>query len=542
MDKFSGQEVKGSFGQRMQEIKSLFKNFADNPFRDEQKIALKFIGESTKKISVLAMPTGSGKSLTGMVAGASHPRFLYLCSSKILQRQLSHDFPEVEIMWGRNNFKCNLIPERTADSCIHSPERYYCPFRAKKDRPEECDYAINKNRVLASSFQVLNYHYFLFESNYVGRFSGYPIIICDEADSLESILAGFISLKFSKRVLDKLKIHEPKFKTATAKEGLSSWEAWAEESQDKIKRRLNRIFGSLETLDKQSDQYLWMMKEEAQLGTLLSRLKIFLAHMDKDWILEINTNYNKQVNWYEFKPTWLNPDLTKEFFFKHGEQFVFMSATFPPKKILSKIMGIEFTDMDYLELPSSFPISTRPLILKRSGDLSYKSYKSDLPGMLKSIEEIISNHPNEKGIIHTVSYKLNQAIMDIDDPRFITHSPKDKDKQLLKFYNSSNGVFVSPSSSRGLDLPYGKCRFAIIPKAPFQSLGDKLVNKRVYSSQIGNYWYIADMAQEVVQATGRANRYADDYCKTYILDNKLIDSIINQGSLYPKYWKDGIEI
>jgi CRISPR/Cas system-associated endonuclease/helicase Cas3 len=52
-------------------IKDKFKNFGDKPFRQYQEEAIRFIQESTKPICVIQAPTGAGKSLIGMCAGAA---------------------------------------------------------------------------------------------------------------------------------------------------------------------------------------------------------------------------------------------------------------------------------------------------------------------------------------------------------------------------------------------------------------------------------------------------------------------------------------
>ena len=91
----------------MDEIKAKFLKFRKLPFRQGQKEAVTEILDSNRKIMVICGPTGTGKSLIGMMCGAAYDRACYLCSSKQLQVQLVHDFPEAEVMMGRNNFLCN---------------------------------------------------------------------------------------------------------------------------------------------------------------------------------------------------------------------------------------------------------------------------------------------------------------------------------------------------------------------------------------------------------------------------------------------------
>src|SRR5512137_2337882 len=99
----------------LMEIKDGFTNFEGRPFRPGQEEAIHRIVDSDKKVIVVCAPTGSGKSLIGMIAGVMHKKACYLCSGKQLQRQLKHDLSETMYMMGRSNFHCNQDPtHRTA--------------------------------------------------------------------------------------------------------------------------------------------------------------------------------------------------------------------------------------------------------------------------------------------------------------------------------------------------------------------------------------------------------------------------------------------
>jgi len=177
-------------------IKDGFSNFKGKEFRPGQDEAIRLILDSPKKVVVICAPTGSGKSLIGMMVGAAHEKACYLCSSKQLQRQLMDDFPEARAMMGRSNFACNQDPQnRNADLCVHTTAT---PCNLKGD----CDYEVHKRAALSHPLQILNYHYFLTEGNYVGNFAGYPMIIGDEADVLEGLLTSFVELRLSKARLD----------------------------------------------------------------------------------------------------------------------------------------------------------------------------------------------------------------------------------------------------------------------------------------------------------------------------------------------------
>jgi len=175
-------------------------------------------------------------------------------------------------------------------------------------------------------------------------------------------------------------------------------------------------------------------------------------------------------------------------------------------------------------------------------DMSYRTFKDELPALLAEIQRLVDKHPNQKGIIHTVSYRLNKAVMGLNNPRFITHDRYNKDDILRQFMESENKVFVSPSSTRGVNLPDDLCRFIIIAKAPFQSLGDKLVSSRVHGTGgFGKFWYRAMCAQDIMQASGRGVRHKDDHCVTYVIDKQAENIIVNNQRLFPKYWMQAVD-
>ena len=521
-----------------EETKNQFSSFQDKGFRPGQQEAIQFILDSDKKVVVVCAPTGSGKSLIGMMGGISHEQFCYLCSSKQLQRQLTHDFPEAEHMMGRNNFTCNQDHTRTADLCIHT-KTTPCELKSV------CDYDVHKQMVLSHPIQILNYHYILNEANWVGMFSDYPMVVCDEADMLESLLTSFIELRLSRNRLNTLNLTPPQYRTSTAKYGLASWQRWAqEEGGKKITARLEELREHMDRLNPNrelDDMQVAMVKEHKSLEGLFSKLRLFTQHMDDTWIFQEHKE-NGHVSAWKFQPVWLTPELSNEYFWRHGDRFVLMSATFPPRAVLAEMLGLHTGDIDYMELPSSFPVANRPVYLNPVADMSYRTFDDELPKLLREIKRILDKHPNKKGLIHTVSWKLtNEILKKIENPRLISHGDSNKDVQLARFVRSTNGVFVSPSSTRGVDLPDDDCRFIIIAKAPFQSLGDKLVSSRVYGSGLGSYWYRAVCAQDIVQASGRGVRHEKDFCITYLLDKQIEKLVVDNQSLFPRYWMEALD-
>jgi Rad3-related DNA helicase len=338
-------------------------------------------------------------------------------------------------------------------------------------------------------------------------------------------------------------ISPPKYKTSTARNGLASWKAWAtSEAYVKVHERIKRLERQVATIDPNmplSGRQEAVIAEYNALQRLSTKLETFRTHMDETWLFQ--EDKGRYPTW-KFQPTWLTPELAHKFFFRHGDRFVLMSATLLPKAILAQTLGLTTGDVEVIELPSMFPVDNRPVLLDPVADMSYKTFNTELPSMLAEIKRLVGKHSADKGVIHTVSYKLNEAVMQLDNPRFITHNSHNKNEALKRFADSKTGILVSPSSTRGVDLPDDQCRFIIIAKAPFKSLGDKLVKSRVYApGGLGAFWYRSMCAQDIVQASGRGVRHKDDHCTTYVLDKQAAGLIVNNQSLFPRYWMEAVD-
>jgi Rad3-related DNA helicase len=526
-------------------LKSNFVKFRDHDFRPYQEDVIEFIEQSDKPISVIQAPTGFGKSLANVCAGSLFPSFTYLVSSKQLQNQLYDDFPELEVMKGRNNYPCLNIPGNTADECVHGTGNNKCYYKKNG-----CPYEVQKQKVLNSPYRLLNYHYFMTEANYIGKFSDptVPFIICDEGDMLEGLLASFISLYIPGSVIQRLGIPPPPYKTTQSEYAIDGWRDWASEVEAEVKNELSNVEHNLEISTPDDPDFAKLKKAQRRLSGVKKQTEIFINNVDKTWIFEEREPLRIYggASTYIFKPTWVSQELSEEYFFKHGERFALTSATFPPHTVLGKLLGRPPGDFDYYTAPSSFPVKNRKVYLSTvSGNLTAKTWDDEVDKIVDKVGELVCDHVNEKGIIHAVSYKLANYIIDtlgsID--RFITHNSKNREEILDVFKNSSdNLVLVSPSIERGVDLPDDDCRFVIWAKAPFLSLGDKLTKSRVYSGSIGNLWYRSLCAQTIVQGCGRGVRHKYDSCTTYILDKQIKKLILGKGSLFPKYFKEAVEL
>lgn len=515
------------------EIYTTFKSFRifhDKEPRLGQIEAIEFAVNSPKNVIVIRGETGAGKSCVGMCICKLIYNSLYIVNSKSLQRQITDEYPEAKSLFGRSNYVCNYDIDRTADMCpkrkpwLKEDPKLGCPMY------DQCEYRNQKAIVAEHPLRILNFSYFLHETNYAktSKFSGKDIVICDEGDTLaESVLMNFIKIEITGAMLNKFKISPPRFKTATAKEGVPSWIEWA-----KITRR--KVSASKERLSDDAEKQDVEMHEK-----LLRKLSDFIGFVDESWIYDIQeTQYGKK---WVFSPIWVTPEMTDKYLRNHGQKFVLMSATFPAMPALSSMIGIPLGELDFHEMPSLFKPENKPIYMRPVAEINAKNFKDEYPKIVNEVAKIINAHPDHKGLIHTSSYDQVKMIMEIGNDRLITHNTDDRIEKLNMLKESSKPlVLVSPSMGRGVSLDDDFARFIIITKANFPNLGDKQVSARLYSSGAGRYWYKATTAQIIEQQSGRAIRNEDDWCHIYLLDKHIIMLITNYPRMFNKSFRESL--
>jgi ATP-dependent DNA helicase DinG len=505
--------------------------YASHPFREHQEEAIQFILDSDKRFVFLEAPTGSGKSLIAMTSGIAMGGVTYSVHSKVLQTQITQDFPEAKSLFGRANYPCLFDDTLNCDSCFHA-KRTPCPFKGP------CTYEVEKKKVLAADLRILNYDLLLSECNYVGRFSCSQFNIIDEADNLENTLVNFTTLMFTGYALRRLGLTDLAEKLPKSSKNpatlMSSWREFATVASARAQTIIARLSYSIESTAVPDPSFI---KERTQVVRLWEKIKLFQDNMDPSWVLD-----NSQADKYIFRPLWLTPDLAEQFIWRHAHRWVLTSASFLPINLECKRLGIPMDEVDYKCLPSNFPVERRPIHVEPVANLPAKTMDVEVPKLIARIQEILDAHPDVKGLIHAVSYKLAAAIMDgIKSPRLMSHNGQDRQEALERFMQSSDPfVLVSPSMERGVSLEQDLCRFIIVAKAPFLSLGDRIVSARVYSSRLGNEWYSSSMLLSVLQMTGRAMRSADDYCESYILDSQFKRVYEKKPLSLPEWWRNGV--
>jgi len=519
--------------------KNFFIKFKNRDFLAYQEQSIEFIINSTKKFVILESPPGTGKSLIGMIAGHLSKNMVYLVQNKALQEQIIGDHPEARLLKGRSNYPCGANPERRADNC---PKSKCIP---------NCEYLLQKQIVKTHPLRILNYSYFITESNFIGGFSGIPFAVLDEADLLSDILPNFISLIITQKDIQQLGLSPPRYRTTSSVHSIEEWRKWAENALKCVKIDYKEIELKIRLLNirVQTKYHEVLTNNLKRLETLQYKLNLFIIHVDESWIYEVKSSKYGE-NW-SFSPKWLTPELSNEYFFKHFPgKIVMMSAIFPPMNVFAHMLGISLEDIDYLRLPSTFPRENRPVYLRPAGDLTYEKFKIEAPKISQYVIEIMNKYSNKKGLVHCTSYKLRDYFIkyiktngnNIID-RIITHNSDNRALQLLLFKQSKKPlVMFSPSFERGISLDDELARFIIVAKCPYENLQDKIVKARLYGSgSVGRLWYQSAAVLTLIQSMYRGNRSPTDYCDIWLIDEQIKKLIFNNLNLFPKYIRDSIQ-
>jgi Rad3-related DNA helicase len=554
--------------------------------RDKQQKTLEEIEQALKsgfKYIFLEAPAGFGKSPVA-IALARYLGSSHICTAtKDLQAQYSRDFPFIRQVKGKSNFICIIKDEMGLDeTCNYGPclkdDGYDCIYKTKlgdykvqgegtKYETVELDHFAQKKYIdklksqsriiqldwkpchyyhqkwiaLKSSHTIYNYKYFLSDLFYSNSMQKRQLLVLDEAHTVESEVADFKSFTvFNEGLtgfLPKLSIpYESEY-------DIETWIAFGTELREKL---LIFIDKASTILEKNIEQYPFTEKNLIDAITKEKNLTTVIEDMrtNKDnWIV---TSVEKTAN-NQLRKVLVTPIDVSSYFkeiLDKGSISLFMSATILSKDYLCKIGGIKSDQVKFIRVQeSNFPLKNRPIYLMNVAWLNAKTMNQSLPAIANAVNNIMTTHKNEKGIIHTTSYSqlrfIKENISKENAIRLIeTGSKFDRNEMLEKHYKSSKPtVLISPSLYLGVDLKDNLSRFQIIVKVPYADLTDRKIS---VMKQRDPNWYTWNAILKLVQAYGRSIRSKEDFANTYILDSSITFLLKQAKEMSPKWFSDAI--
>mgnify|MGYP003652061329 CR=1 FL=1 len=495
------------------------------------EFGLKAFLEDNKKFCIVEAGTGVGKSAVGVtVARVLNEKIersdefgngaYFLTTQKVLQEQYENDFGQpqgrMESVYSSKNYQCEYHKEndcRTSQQMLRTTEK---SSRFFKKCTVDCLYKREKKHFIDSSESVTNFPYFIMESTYSGKITPRNFLVVDEAHNTESVLSKFVEVGISQYFCEKVvKLSWPRKITPVA------FFKWVRDVYNpKLQKQILHFENQLENLgikSKVKDLASIALKYE-MLTSHSNKLTLFLEDYSSDnWVMEEQKTEKRGY----VKVIYRAIDVSKyaeSYLFRMGKKVLLMSATILNADGFAKSLGIKKGDYSTISIPSPFPVEHRPIIHASVGSMSAKSIDSTLPKMKEAVKAIMSEHKNEKGIIHCHTYKIaNYLKKSIRSKRLIIHNSNNREEMLRKHMSSSEPtVLLSPSMTEGVDLKGDLSRFQIICKVPYPYLGDPIIRKRMAKNE---KWYPMQTAMSIVQAYGRSVRSSDDKAVTYILDS-----------------------
>jgi len=502
--------------------------------RDEQVTSINYTIDSflknKKKVVILEAGTGVGKSAVGLTvakylnANTPHDENFekgayFLTTQKILQEQYVKDFGtpgEMKSIKSSSNYTCNFHKK---NSCSESQQALRTEQKGSqfwKSCVFDCKYKKAKEAFIKSPESITNFSYFLAETQYSGKLKPRETLIIDEAHNIPVELSKFVEIAITQRFTKQtLKLNVP---VLHSQHQAFSWikNTYA----PKLKSYCSHVKSMLEKYTGLRDklaEFANMAKQYDMLDKHSCKINRFLEIYEKDnWVFNSVKPEGRKSARLEFKPIDVS-HYAEDLLFRMGKRIIMMSATILNAAGLCELLGLDIQNVDAISIPSPFPVKNRPILFVPMGKMTSKEIDKSLPKLMTAIEKILEVHKDEKGIIHTHSYKIaNHIKRNVKSKRLLIPSSDNRDEFLKKHFDSKEPtVLVSPSMTEGVSLEGDVSRFQILCKVPYPYLGDQLVKKRMNKWR---WWYPFQTIKTIVQSVGRSVRSKDDVAVTYILD------------------------
>jgi ATP-dependent DNA helicase DinG len=510
--------------------------------REEQGRALDWICDqfwTGERVVIAELGTGVGKSaiavaLAGWIDQANiglelSPGATVLTSQKVLQDQYVRDFKHARDLRSAANFQCDGPVAGTCGETSRVRKAVGMDLAQQNLKCSACPYRMCKDDFVESKLGITNYSYFLSESTYAGELPARRLLVLDEAHNVEDEVRRWASVEVAEADAKELKLALPTVQSAVAwlgQEYRANLQAKLGTSAKRLKKivKTGEYGATVRDLANSNDRF---DKRLCQVNRILDKGGEVLVSESTD---------RKGKRSLRFQPVDVT-NMVQDALYSRAARVLLTSATLLDREVYSRSVGA--VGAPYLSIPTTFPKEAFGITVKPVGRMGRSQIETSITRLPKAIKGVLANHPNEKGIIHTVNYRVAKAIADnVRDPRLLIQSTSsDRDAMLRKHLTSPEPtVLVSPSMMEGLDLRDELGRFQVVCKVPFPDFSDPLVARKDRS------WYDWRTVRSLVQAVGRGVRSNTDWCKTYMLDLSFVDLLERCGHMFPEHLRKGLEV
>jgi Rad3-related DNA helicase len=504
-----------------------------------------------------------------------------LTSEKLLQAQYETDcdqkydlrYESSVSISGVDNYTCHVNEEKfSLGHCklmgLSNRQALALPCAA------QCDYLQRWRRAQESPHVIFNYAYYLLQMNYVyamkmgqaAPFQPRQLIICDEAHNLPDVVEGhfacfidqsmpfkirecqallaragiitpFDSLSmsyYSKLVENALRI--PLSDTHKQYKSLCSLYSILYDARETVNTSKKILAGKFNiALPEGNDEAAYIKASQLALDKVPEAVVKFFKMADdfKDFTCKLE-DYVKIIGEHGVHNMVVeSPSPTKRTFHNlsdgmlyknHLKPFsevrVYMSATLQPHNLIDR-WSLDPERVAVITLNSGWDPSNSPVRLCKTANFRHDNGDEATLAAVEKIDEILAQHPGERGIIHTTTYKITESVLAATKQRsrLIEYQGTREKMTLLRDIRDlpDDAVLIGPSLTQGVDLPDDLARFNIIVKLSYPDVSSRLWSARL---ALKKGVYLAETANRLEQSSGRSTRHADDTSVTYILDSR----------------------
>jgi len=541
--------------------------FSGTP-RPQQEEALEKIDKAFsagKKYVIACLPTGSGKSHIGVAVAASTKNvdqdrksilenygiykrdrnggYLYeedfndkpsygsyiLTVTRSLQDQYKELFNDIVLAKGKNNYNCDVDKNLSVD---FAPCLFSANLREDCFSKNRCPYYKTKNEALLSQYSVLNYRYLISLPPYLRR---REVFVCDEASQIEDELVGQYSVTVPYSFLAAEDIPFKKLISDDSDEA----GRWLQDIYILLKDELADLKHKVSLLSQKNNSFSGIQFKQMQRLSKMTGMVNTIGDVVESWheceyMVEKKDSESVTFTPYDIRP------LAKRIF-DYADKVLMMSATISNPKEFAKSLGIKENEFEYIEIKSTFEAQKSPIFCSTKHNLSYSNMAKDLPRVLDLALQICDSHKGEKGIIHTHTNQITEALkkkIRNQKRQFLFREVGTSNEDIVKIHKEeidTDSVLVSPSLDTGLSLDGDLGRFQIIIKAPYMPLGSKRIKKMFEKNK---EHYSMKMLDSLIQMSGRCTRSSEDHSITYILDGVAVKAVMNNKRNLPKHFLD----
>ncbi len=525
--------------------------------------------KSGYKIVVLSAPTGVGKSLIAATLARYYGKSFVITASKQLQDQYSKDLKFFSPVKGKSNFACLKLMEHPSWRCLDTKKaiqkgltcekglceetikvkgkevREFCKFKPRIGELDPnlknpyCFYYEQKYHALVSNHSIWNYAAY-FQLMRFGRkvYADYinkPIAVFDEAHKIEDQIIQFIGT-------DIYNVHITECGIDIKSYSFDDIELVMQLLDDLARSYSKQIRDLQESRFFQSNpDYMLLARLESRYERMANAHAELESNKDNFVINDPYFDEKGNLRSLSIKPL----DISKyvKAFFDVDTQ-VFMSATID-KASFCENTGLDPSKVAFVDIPNSpFLPDKRRINFLNVRKLSYSASWDDERAVISKIDEILTQHKHERGLILTSSEKrcvdIRNNLSEKNRSRIrICHSRNEnsmtQDEIIQEHTRDENGVLLSSSLWEGVDLKDDMSRFQIIAKVPYPNLSEKRTKIKMQKFPL---WYKSQTVVKLLQGFGRSIRSEDDWAVTYVLDEAANDLLYQCKPMIPKSYYD----